>query len=156
MKNHLAILDNGLFIRRLFGAAVGGILGYVMVLLSALFVGGLLAQALHPGGQGPGDDSFKWVGMIVGGLGGAVLGAFIAGRPVVARWCIATALVVGGLAFLTGFVGPILLTPNSPQGPLLGILCTGPLGFVLGSIVGMFIGFWKERRGGSTGISNFR
>ena len=150
MRNQLAILNDGLIVRRLFGAAVGGILGYVMVSLSALFIGGLLAQALHPSGQGPGDDSFKWIGMIVGGLGGAVMGAFIAGRPVVARWCIGTALVVGGIAFLAGFAGPILLDPKSPRGPLLGILCTGPLGFVLGAIVGVLVGLWKERHGGST------
>jgi hypothetical protein len=156
MKNYFPTLGNTLLIRRLFGIAVGGILGYVMVSLSALFIGGLIAQALNPGGQGPGDDSLKWIGMIVGGLGGAFMGAFIAGRPIVARWCIASALVVGGLAFLGGFVGPILLSPNLPQGPLLGILCTGPLGFVLGAIVGFFVGLWKERQGGSIPTSDFR
>jgi hypothetical protein len=46
------------------------------------------------------------------------------------------ALVVGTLAFLAGFVGPILLRPDSNQGPLLGIFITGPAGFVLGGLVG--------------------
>jgi len=48
--------------------------------------------------------------------------------------------VVGGISFLAGFVGPILLDPNSPQGPLLGIFFTGPLGAIAGAILGAVIG----------------
>jgi len=53
-------------------------------------------------------------------------------------------LAVGGLGFVLGFFGPILVTPEANQGPLLGIFITGPLGF----IAGLFIGAWKERRRG--------
>jgi len=35
-------------------------------------------------------------------------------------------LVVGVVSFLAGFVGPIILRPDSNQGPLLGIFITGP------------------------------
>ena len=50
------------------------------------------------------------------------------------------ATVVGGISFLAGFAGPILLTPDSPQGPLLGIFVTGPLGFLAGAVLGALVG----------------
>lgn len=43
---------------------------------------------------------------------------------------------VGGLAFLAGFVGPMVLVPSSNQGPLLGLLYTGPIGLVVGVVWG--------------------
>jgi hypothetical protein len=53
-----------------------------------------------------------------------------------------TGAVVGGIAFAAGFFGPIILTPEANQGPLLGIFITGPLGFVFG----LGIGVWREAR----------
>lgn len=50
-----------------------------------------------------------------------------------ARW----ALILGTVGFLGGFVGPIVFTPEANQGPLLGIFITGPLGVVLGAVVGL-------------------
>ncbi|MBY0560482.1 hypothetical protein [Hyphomicrobium sp.] len=52
-----------------------------------------------------------------------------------ARW----ALILGIVGFLGGFVGPIVFTPEANQGPLLGIFITGPLGVVLGAVVGLVI-----------------
>jgi uncharacterized membrane protein YeaQ/YmgE (transglycosylase-associated protein family) len=49
-------------------------------------------------------------------------------------------VVVGVISFLAGFVGPIILKPNSPQGPLLGIFFTGPLGALAGAVAGAIIG----------------
>jgi hypothetical protein len=49
-------------------------------------------------------------------------------------------VVVGVISFLAGFVGPIILDPNSPQGPLLGIFFTGPLGAIVGAVAGAIIG----------------
>jgi hypothetical protein len=46
-------------------------------------------------------------------------------------------LVLGGIAFAVGYVGPLLLYPDSNQGPLFGIFVTGPLGFVAGVAVGL-------------------
>jgi len=46
------------------------------------------------------------------------------------------ALVVGGLSFLAGFVGPMVFAPDANQGPLLGIFITGPAGVVLGLLWG--------------------
>jgi hypothetical protein len=45
-------------------------------------------------------------------------------------------LAVGVVAFLAGFVGPMILHPDSNQGPLLGIFITGPAGLVLGALGG--------------------
>lgn len=44
--------------------------------------------------------------------------------------------ILGGIGFVAGFVGPILLTPEANQGPLLGIFFTGPLGFLVGCVGG--------------------
>jgi len=50
------------------------------------------------------------------------------------------ALIVGGIGFCAGFFGPIVFAPDANQGPLLGILITGPLGAVLGAIGGFVHG----------------
>ena len=42
--------------------------------------------------------------------------------------------MVGGIGFALGFVGPLVIYPKGNLGPLLGILLTGPLGFVVGAI----------------------
>jgi len=44
--------------------------------------------------------------------------------------------LVGGVGLALGFVGPLILTPKASLGPLLGILLTGPGGFVLGALIG--------------------
>jgi hypothetical protein len=46
------------------------------------------------------------------------------------------AIVVGAVGFAAGFFGPLLLTPDANQGPLLGIFITGPLGVVVGALWG--------------------
>jgi hypothetical protein len=42
--------------------------------------------------------------------------------------------MVGGVGLAIGFVGPLVIYPKSNLGPLLGILLTGPLGFVVGAL----------------------
>jgi hypothetical protein len=42
--------------------------------------------------------------------------------------------VVGGACLAVGFVGPLIVWPKANLGPLLGILLTGPAGFVLGAL----------------------
>jgi hypothetical protein len=44
--------------------------------------------------------------------------------------------ILGGIAFVAGFIGPIILKPSANQGPLLGIFFTGPIGFVVGTAAG--------------------
>ena len=48
-------------------------------------------------------------------------------------------VVVGGVAFLAGFAGPLIASPAATLGPLLGILITGPLGFVVGALGGVVV-----------------
>jgi hypothetical protein len=52
------------------------------------------------------------------------------------RSIIRSALLVGGLAFAAGFIGPILFS-GSNLGPLLGIFVTGPIGTLAGAIWGI-------------------
>ena len=58
----------------------------------------------------------------------------------IARRAALGALVLGGVGFLFGFLGPIALSPDANQGPLLGIFITGPGGAVLGLLVGVVTG----------------
>jgi hypothetical protein len=94
------------------------------------------------------------LGAVVGCLVGLGFQSSSARTRAVAHWCVAMAAVVGGVAFLAGFVGPIILHPDLPQGPLLGIFCTGPLGTLAGASLGAVIGLlvptasarsWKGR-----------
>ena len=128
---------------RLVAAVVGGLVGLGVGLFAGFAAGALLGGP--SAGPGPAEVG-RVLGMGAGLVGGALLGGFLVGRPVVARWCFGTAFAVGAVSFLAGFFGPIVTHPDSPQGPLLGIFITGPLGFVAGAVVGLGIGLVKERR----------
>jgi len=49
------------------------------------------------------------------------------------------AVIVGGVCFVAGFFGPMILAPQANQGPMLGIFITGPLGFIAGGIIGLVL-----------------
>ncbi len=83
---------------------------------------------------------FGLLGALVGSLVGAGFQSPVARVRAVARWCVAGVVAVGGVAFLAGFVGPLLLHPDWPQGPILGFFCTGPLGAVAGAVLGAVVG----------------
>jgi len=68
----------------------------------------------------------------------------MSGLARVLKW----AFGIGFICFAAGFFGPIVLAPDANQGPLLGIFITGPLGFVAGSVFGI----WKEARRGTATI----
>jgi hypothetical protein len=55
-------------------------------------------------------------------------------------------LILGGIGFAAGFFGPLVFSPESNQGPLLGIFITGPLGLVIGMLVGAIVGFLRKGR----------
>ncbi len=46
---------------------------------------------------------------------------------------------VGAASFALGFIGPLVIWPDGNLGPLLGILLTGPLGFVCGALGGVIL-----------------
>ncbi len=125
-------MDQLLLLARRFSClAMGAILGFVF----CPFVLALFGVSL--------DDP---IGKIVGAIGGAGLGYFLSGDSLAARWGLGGALVVGLVSFLAGFVGPMIFAPGANQGPLLGIFFTGPLGFIVGAIVGMAVGLVNESR----------
>jgi hypothetical protein len=49
---------------------------------------------------------------------------------------IAWIVALGGTGFAAGFFGPIALNPEANQGPLVGLLITGPLGTLAGLTLG--------------------
>jgi hypothetical protein len=50
--------------------------------------------------------------------------------------------LLGGIGFIGGYAGPMVLAPDANQGPLLGIFITGPAGFLIGAIAGAI--WWKQ------------
>jgi hypothetical protein len=62
------------------------------------------------------------------------------------------AVILGFIGFYAGFAGPLMLTPESNQGPLIGILFTGPLGFLLGGLLGLVYWMVRGRKAGGSGI----
>jgi len=58
----------------------------------------------------------------------------VTSRPAESRWRAFRRwpLAVGATGFLCGYLGPIALAPDANQGPLLGLLITGPGGALLG------------------------
>ncbi len=58
-------------------------------------------------------------------------------------------VIIGGISFLAGFLGPIIMTPQANQGPLVGIFITGPIGFVVGIIAGYVYSTLKTREKGA-------
>ena len=54
--------------------------------------------------------------------------------------------ILGGISFAAGFVGPIIFAPGANQGPLLGIFVTGPIGCVLGVVLGRFVDAHAAKR----------
>ena len=57
-----------------------------------------------------------------------------------ARW----AAIAGAIGLCGGFFGPLILTPEANQGPLLGLFITGPLGFIGGGICGLIYALWRR------------
>ena len=107
------------------------------------WVGGGVLYGMH----GP-----LWLIFPIAAVSGLAVGAFVWKRSAAmqagAFSSIALgALVTGGVGFACGFFGPILFMPDANQGPLLGILFTGPLGLVLGAIGGgVYWAVWGRRR----------
>ena len=46
------------------------------------------------------------------------------------------ALILGGLFFTIGFLGPMVISKDTNQGPMIGLLIAGPLGVITGAIGG--------------------
>lgn len=68
---------------------------------------------------------------------------------IILAFAVCTALLLGGIGFVTGFFGPMLIAllvdSEANLGPLWGIFILGPGGFILGFFVGAFVGYKKIR-----------
>ncbi len=49
---------------------------------------------------------------------------------------ISGALMLGGLCFVIGFLGPMVFAKDTHQGPLIGLFIAAPLGVITGAIGG--------------------
>lgn len=98
-------------------------------------------------------------------LAGACLAAFALARPqppsapavrdpsftTSFTWIVVWSAALGSAGFAAGFYGPLILQPDANQGPLLGIVITGPLGAVAGAALGAILSavrrWWSPRMG---------
>lgn len=46
------------------------------------------------------------------------------------------ALILGGLFFTIGFLGPMVISKDTSQGPMIGLFIAAPLGVIIGAIGG--------------------
>lgn len=51
-------------------------------------------------------------------------------------YIVAGGVVIGTIGFILGFFGPMILMPSNNLGPMIGIIGTGPLGFLVGLLIG--------------------
>ena len=94
-----------------------------------------------------------WLAQILGiacavGAGWLVWARAAAAPQTRVSYVVIGAFVVGAIGFLAGFVGPMLLTPEANQGPLLGFFFTGPLGALLGAAGGAALWWWSRQQRG--------
>lgn len=90
-----------------------------------------------------------WFPLVMALVACAIVVRYVWTRTASDRWGMITsiimgALLVGGIGFIAGFLGPILFAPDNNLGPLLGIFKTGPLGLVVGGVAGWV--YWLARR----------
>ena len=68
---------------------------------------------------------------------------------IILGYVLGTALLLGGTGFILGFFGPILIGElvgsHANLGPLWGIFILGPIGVLLGAVIGLFLGLKKAR-----------
>lgn len=57
------------------------------------------------------------------------------------KYIIMGGIIIGSIGFILGFFGPIIFSPSSNQGPMLGIFITGPIGFLIGLVGGGI--YWR-------------
>jgi len=136
------------FLRGVVALLTGVATFYFVGWMAGALLSGLLPDFLAAIlGLAGGVACAAWVGHRMWTTFGGPGGEEGAGRqpPGILGSVVTGALLVGAVGFVGGFFGPILFMPDANQGPLLGLLFTGPLGVVLGAIGGAIYGV--SRRG---------
>ena len=119
----------------------------VVGVLAGFAIGYMACLSLDFLGIAPGFVSVVFG--LLGAIGGCVIGVLRQGPPgrgqAVGWWCATMTGIVGVVSFLIGFVGPLIFSPDSNTGPMLGIFVTGPLGAIVGAVCGVVIGLVVRR-----------
>ncbi|MFC5626034.1 hypothetical protein [Algoriphagus winogradskyi] len=98
------------------------------------------------------SDPPKWA-MVISSIASFITAGYLAysvwnkqtnKMPRLGSYILGGALGLGVVGFVLGFFGPLIFTPEANQGPLLGILITGPGGIALGAIAGSI--YWKVKK----------
>ncbi len=124
------IAQAGLVVGRIAAVAIAAALALVAARLLLLAAGASVGLIMP-------------VELIAAGVGGVLAWRATAGGGDIVRGALVGAGLCGVIGFVGGFAGPMLLTPDANQGPMLGIFITGPLGAVAGAVAG---GLWAARR----------
>ena len=95
--------------------------------------------------------SLDWIGNVIALIAAIVVARYVWVRADVAPASLAGAIgygaiLFGGIGFAAGFFGPMVFVPEVNQGPLLGILITGPAGVLVGAFAGLVYGHARSRR----------
>ena len=89
----------------------------------------------------PGAHNIQTIPIIVSLLIAVIIGVFLWKKTGtisngLSKYIIMGGIIIGSIGFTIGFFGPIIFSPSSNQGPLLGIFITGPIGFLIGLVGG--------------------
>jgi hypothetical protein len=91
----------------------------------------------------------EWISLVFALGVCAAVGRYVWTRTGSAQRGLATsivlgALIMGGIGFIAGFIGPMIYKPDNNLGPMCGIFIAGPWGFVAGGVGGCL--YWLVRR----------
>lgn len=94
------------------------------------------------------EFDLPWVRFWVAAAFAIVVGGFVWRQLFRERGPVSTtllgAVLLGSIGFDIGFFGPLVFYPHANLGPLLGLMRTGPAGFVLGALLGL--AYWDDLR----------
>jgi len=93
----------------------------------------------------------RWIPVVVSSLFTIGVGWYIwrklgSVKPGLITHILLGGIILGGFSLCIGFFGPIIFYPGSGLGPLLGLLITGPLGFLFGLLGGYLYWLNKSKR----------
>ena len=89
----------------------------------------------------PGANNIPAIRLIGSALIAVIIGVFLWKKTGttsngLTKYIIMGGIIIGSIGFIIGFFGPIIFSPSSIQGPMLGIFITGPIGFLIGLVGG--------------------